>query len=165
MCVSDVFNEVSTRLDRQAHLYDRFPHDRDRLSCLKATVPVDSLQVRFPHVSIIYCDATRPRVRNAVGAAHTFSIRNQQVRQYRGTQPHSTESTMTSVFGCQAKSDSVRQYQSVHNKIVDKIKAEVCLYKSAAGNFSQCTVKQIRCKNKKCRSLPVTNTHVGGTAA
>ena len=25
VCVLDAFNEVSTRLDRQAHLYDRFP--------------------------------------------------------------------------------------------------------------------------------------------
>jgi hypothetical protein len=25
VCVSDVFNEVSTRLGCQAHLYDRFP--------------------------------------------------------------------------------------------------------------------------------------------
>ena len=48
-------------------------------------------------VLISHCDATHPGVRKAVGAVHTFSVRYQQVRQYRGTQPHSTESTMTSV--------------------------------------------------------------------
>jgi len=39
VCVRDIFNEVSTRLDRQAHLYDRFPQTTSRLSCLRATVP------------------------------------------------------------------------------------------------------------------------------
>ena len=40
----------------------------------------------------------RPTCALSGGATHTFSIRNQSVHQYRSTQPHSTESTMTSVF-------------------------------------------------------------------
>ena len=39
VCVRDVFNEVSTRLVRQAHLNDRFPQTTSRLSRLRATVP------------------------------------------------------------------------------------------------------------------------------
>ena len=51
---------------------------------------------------------------------------NQYVRQYRGTQPHSTESTMTSnnCFGCQTESAVIiRQQTSIHkkvNNIIDK---------------------------------------------
>ena len=53
VCVSDVFNEVSTRLDRQAHLNDRFPQViNSRLSCLRATAPVTDLQVAISsHIS------------------------------------------------------------------------------------------------------------------
>ena len=85
------------RLDRQAHLYDRFPQTTSRLSCLRATVPAHGYKYDDSHVSISHCNATHPRVRKAVGVAHTSMTNlNRYVRQYRGTQPHSTESTMTS---------------------------------------------------------------------
>ena len=80
VCVRDIFKEVSTRLVRQAHLYDRFPQTTSHLSCLRATVPAHGYKYYDSHVSISHCDATRPRVRKAVGAAHTISVRNQQVR-------------------------------------------------------------------------------------
>ena len=67
VCVWDVFNEVSTRLDRQAHLSDRFPQNRRRLSCLEATVPEAIDRVECSVLSLCHSDATHPRVRQAVG--------------------------------------------------------------------------------------------------
>ena len=110
VCVRDVFNEVSTRLVRQAHLYDRFPPTTSRLSRLRATVPAhgykydDSQRINQP------LQRHTPSVRKAIRAAHTsVSDINRYVRQYRGTQPHSTESTMTNNV-------EVRQRQSASGR-------------------------------------------------
>ena len=65
MCVClDVFNEVSTWLDRQAHLNDRFPQViNSHLSCLRATTPVTDL-----HVAISTHDNKLLQCHTATGA-------------------------------------------------------------------------------------------------
>ena len=82
------------------------------------------LQVRFP----TYQSATPMPLAHAcikrLGRRTQSVLDFQQVRQYRGTQSHSTESTMTSnnCFGCQKESVIIRQQTSIHkvNNIIDK---------------------------------------------
>jgi len=164
VCVRDVFNEVSTRLVRQAHLYDRFPQTTSRLSCLRATVPAHGYKYGDSHVSISHCDATRPEVRQVRLGRRIQSMTdiNRYVRQYRGTQPHSTESTMTNkveVSQRQSASGSIRQYV-VKNNIKTNCRSLPVKnqHQAVTSSNNQCTVRY-NANNKNCRSLPVKNTH------
>ena len=79
MCVRDLFNKVLMPLDRQAHLYDCFPHTTSHLSWLRATIPAHGCEYGDSLISISHCNATGPRMPEAVAAAHTVNVGNQQV--------------------------------------------------------------------------------------
>ena len=103
------------------HIYMiAFLSDDNCLSCLRATVTADGLKYRFPYVTIIHFGARYHTVTGAyaVGLASHPQYHIAVSTSYRGTQPHSTESTMNVNVWIQATSVSVRQYQSVQSIII-----------------------------------------------
>mmetsp|Transcript_570 Transcript_570/g.832 ORF Transcript_570/g.832 Transcript_570/m.832 type:complete len:211 (-) Transcript_570:207-839(-) len=135
VCVTDVIKEVSTRLDRQAHLNDRFPQViNSRLSCLRATVPVTDLQVSgSTHDNKPLLQCHRATSAYAVGLALSSVGHCHRYIAYRGTQPHNTESIVTvgMVLVCRqqqsASASTVQCHKNSKNKIEVTRVAEVCI--------------------------------------
>ena len=96
VCVQDIFNEVSTRLVRQARLYDRFPQDPKPSELLKSTRTAAATSTAIPtYESAKATPLAHGCVKRLGRCVQSMTDINRYVRQYRGTQPHSTESTMT----------------------------------------------------------------------
>ena len=94
VCVWDIFNQVSTRLDCQAHLYDHFPQTTSSLRCLRTTIPARGYKqdihtyqssTTMPHTHKCQLGRCIPQYQKSAGMS------------VQGQQPYSMESTMTSV--------------------------------------------------------------------
>jgi len=163
VCVRDVFSEVlSTRLVRQAHLYDRFPRTTSRLSCLRATVPAhgykydDSSRINQP----LRCHSPT-RALSGWGGAYNQWLTSTGTYTNTGALSHIVRKALYQyVFGFrqrQSASGSINQYTARCNKNKKQKSALTSQHQAATISNNQCTVRY-NAKNKKCRSLPGKNT-------